>query len=77
MKSMSSSGELLTQLLTPNEVSDYLCVPTTTLANWRYLGQGPPFAHVGRHVRYRADDLDAWVRSNVADPSAQPRLAEG
>ena len=36
-------------------------VPKGTLANWRYLGRGPVFVRLGRHVRYRADDLASWI----------------
>jgi excisionase family DNA binding protein len=48
-------------LLTPGQVASYLGVPQGTLANWRYLGRGPRFARVGRHVRYAAGDLAAWL----------------
>lgn len=56
-------------LLTPDQVSEYLGVPSGTLANWRYLGQGPAFLRVGRHVRYRAHDIDTWVETRRADTS--------
>lgn len=64
-----TSVPALDELLTPAAVSDYLDVPTGTLANWRYRGSGPPFVRLGRHVRYRAVDLDDWLRSNL-----QPRV---
>jgi excisionase family DNA binding protein len=53
-------------LLTPGEVSDYLGVPTGTLANWRYTGRGPTFTRLGRHVRYRATDVAAWVNDHAS-----------
>ena len=49
------------QLLTPEDVSNLLGVPIGTLANWRYLGRGPLFVRLGRHVRYRSEDLDTWI----------------
>ena len=48
-------------LMTPFEVSQYLGVPTGTLANWRYRGRGPAFIRVGRHVRYCAADISIWI----------------
>jgi excisionase family DNA binding protein len=54
-------------LLTPQQVSEYLGVPPGTLANWRYLGRGPAFVHLGRHVRYREVDVDEWVEAHLSD----------
>lgn len=48
-------------LLTPEQVSGYLGVPLGTLANWRYQGRGPAYLRVGRHVRYRTQDVTAWI----------------
>ncbi len=57
----------LADLMTPIDVSLYLGVPLGTLANWRYLGRGPAFLRVGRHVRYRAADVTAWVEAQLTD----------
>jgi len=43
------------------EVSEYLGVPVQTLYSWRARRQGPPAARIGRHLRYRWADVDAWV----------------
>lgn len=48
-------------LAEPQDVADYLLVPHATLAQWRYLGQGPRFFKVGRFVRYRWSDVEAWL----------------
>ena len=53
----------LSELLSAEEVSEYLDVPKGTLANWRYLGRGPAFVRLGRHIRYRADDLAGWIEA--------------
>ncbi|MFE6332978.1 helix-turn-helix transcriptional regulator [Streptomyces sp. NPDC057798] len=55
-------------LLTSKQASKYLCIPTGTLANWRYRGEGPRYVKAGRAVRYRQADLDAWL--NGTYPSA-------
>ena len=55
-------------LLTPGEVSELLGgIPEKTLANWRSQRKGPLFIRVGIHVRYRREDLDAWVIQRVGD----------
>ncbi len=53
-------------LMSPTEVSEYLGIPRGTLANWRYQGRGPLFIRMGRHVRYRAGDLEDWIDRQAA-----------
>jgi predicted DNA-binding transcriptional regulator AlpA len=48
-------------LLEPEEVAAILRVKINTLAQWRVKGGGPSFLKIGRCVRYRASDLDAWI----------------
>ena len=55
-------------LLHPVDVAEVLGVPVATLGNWRSLRKGPPFLRVGRHVRYRPGDVDAWIAARVRDP---------
>ena len=54
-------------LLEPNEVAALFKLPEATLTTWRAQRTGPRFYRVGRHVRYRRDDLEAWLleRANV------------
>ena len=56
-------------LLEPGQVSAYLGIPVGTLANWRYQGIGPAFIRVGRHVRYRTEDVAAWVAVQLEEPT--------
>jgi excisionase family DNA binding protein len=51
------------RLWTVEDVSEYLGIPVKTLYQWRYRGQGPSAMRVGRYIRYRADDVRAWVDS--------------
>jgi len=49
-------------LLTPDEVADFLCVTPHTLSVWRCTGRyNLPFVKVGRRVRYRKEDVEAFV----------------
>lgn len=52
-----------TQLMTTQQVADYLSVPLGTLYQWRHAGSGPRGFRVGRHVRFRRADVDAWLES--------------
>ncbi|MDZ5441758.1 helix-turn-helix domain-containing protein [Micromonospora sp. 4G57] len=48
-------------LATPEEVAEYMRKPVRTLEQWRYRGKGPRFVKVGRDVRYRWEDVDAYL----------------
>jgi excisionase family DNA binding protein len=48
-------------LMTRRDVAEYLSVPIQTLARWAYIGSGPQFFHVGRHTRYRREDVEGWL----------------
>jgi excisionase family DNA binding protein len=58
------------KLLTLAEVAEALGVPVATLYQWRYKGTGPRGIRVGRHVRYRATDIEAWLAEQAAAQGA-------
>lgn len=47
--------------LNNQEAAQYLGLKAATLNKWRVYGEGPPFIKVGRLVRYRRSDLDAYL----------------
>lgn len=53
------------RLLTPDDVSEMLGIPTKTLANWRSQRTGPLPLRIGCHVRYRAADVQAWIEQRA------------
>ncbi|WP_158887911.1 helix-turn-helix domain-containing protein [Amycolatopsis anabasis] len=53
------------RLLSPRELADYLGITLNTLYVWNTRGQGPRRYRVGRHVRYRLADVDAWLEKQV------------
>lgn len=54
------------RLLSIDDVADYLGVPKNTLYQWRSKGYGPTGRRIGKYVRYRAEDVDAWIDSQEA-----------
>jgi predicted DNA-binding transcriptional regulator AlpA len=51
-------------LLNEKEVAERLKVSLAALRRWRYEGRGPHYVKLaGVAVRYRAEDLDAWINS--------------
>jgi excisionase family DNA binding protein len=53
-------------LASPTEVAAHLGVPVKTLYQWKYRGTGPAALKVGRHLRYRWHDVDAWLDQQAA-----------
>jgi predicted DNA-binding transcriptional regulator AlpA len=50
-------------LLNEHEVSQVLGVSVATVRRWRLLRQGPKYLKVVKAVRYRHEDLAAWLAS--------------
>lgn len=44
-------------------------VPVATMRYWRYMNAGPVSFKVGRSVRYRRVDLEAWLESQRLNTS--------
>ena len=57
-------------LLKPKAAADRLGLSASTLAKLRMTRTGPSFSLLGRAVRYRAADLDAWVASRTVTTDA-------
>jgi excisionase family DNA binding protein len=49
------------RIWTPEDVSSFLGVPVPTLYQWRHKGIGPKSRRVGRHLRYKPEDVLAWL----------------
>jgi hypothetical protein len=54
--------------LSPQDLADRESVPVQTVYRWNYLGTGPPYFRVGKHVRYREVDVEAWEAESIVDP---------
>jgi excisionase family DNA binding protein len=64
-----SRTEGRTELLSPEGLAELLGVSVATCYAWRYKGTGPRSIKVGKHLRYRRADVDAWLEAN-ASPAA-------
>jgi len=42
-----------------------LGISSVTATKWRAKAAGPPFIKVGRLVRYRRSDVEAWLASHT------------
>jgi len=55
------------ELLTPEQLSDEAQVPVSTVYRWNYTRTGPTPLKLGKHVRYRRSDVNAWLEQKAAD----------
>lgn len=49
------------RLWSVQDVAYFLGVPVQTVYAWRSAGSGPPGRRVGKRLRYRPEDVRAWV----------------
>lgn len=50
------------KLLSPEEISRLIGIPTATLAQWRYRKTGIPYLRIGRLVRYDVADVESYLQ---------------
>ncbi|WAM17517.1 DNA-binding protein [Rhodococcus sp. JS3073] len=66
---MTNSPALPT-LYTPAQAAEFLLTTTGALSAARYRGTGPKFRRLGSRVVYEAQDLVAYVNSDVRTGTA-------
>lgn len=76
---MTTTSAELPNLLSVEELSAYLGIPKPTIYVWRTRGIGPLGIKVGRHVRFRQADVEAWLeertlRSDAPTQSESPAV---
>lgn len=57
-------------MLSPPELADYFRVPLASVYRWRVTGTGPRGIRIGKHVRYRRADVEAWLEANSTPTTA-------
>lgn len=60
-------------LLSPEQLADYLGISVATVYQLNHKKAAPRRMRVGKHVRYRKSDVDAWLDSRSIDPSPAER----
>lgn len=64
--------EVRSRMLTRIEAAEYLGLQPQTLAVWATSGRNAlPYFKVGRSVKYRLEDLDAWLESRSRTSTGQ------
>ena len=55
-------------LMTTDQLCEFLQVSRRTVATWRAQHTGPAYFRLGNSVRYRPDDVDAWLSRGLVTP---------
>lgn len=53
------------RLLSMQDLAERYGVPLATIRQWRHKGYGPKGFPVGRYVRYRLADVEAWEQKQL------------
>jgi excisionase family DNA binding protein len=53
-------------MMTVEAVAEYLGVPVATVYAWNSRGLSPKRYRVGKYVRYRRTDVEAWIDQQAA-----------
>ena len=61
----------MNKLLTEEQVAEQLSITTNTLRKRRWLGKGPAFIKIGAAVRYEADTLATFIKSNIKTSTSE------
>lgn len=63
---------MIDNLMTVETVAEYLGVPVATVYAWNSRGLGPKRSRVGKYVRYRRVDVDAWIDERATSAGFLP-----
>ncbi len=65
---MSDTAAVVPELLTEREVERLTKVSAAALKQARHRGTGLPYTRIGRRIRYRSDDVLAYLSANTVVP---------
>ena len=53
--------------INPNEVHNNYGFSVSTLAKWRMDNKYLPFSKIGKYIKYKRADIEAFLNSNMID----------
>ena len=75
-QSIAAASQLVEPLLTEAEVADICGLSTAAIRRWRLLNQGPRYIKVGAAVRYRLEDIRAWLETRPSGGELTPEAGQ-
>lgn len=55
------------------DVADWTGFTRAALRSMRYEGRGPAFSKPGNRIRYRLEDVEAWMKTGTSRPRVERR----
>ena len=63
----TTKDRLMAKRLTVKDLAERLGVATVTVRRWIYAGEAPPHIRIGRTIRFRLEDIEAWEAERAAE----------
>ena len=60
---MATANNALETLLNEHDVARITRLSVASVRRWRLLCQGPKYLKIGAAVRYKTEDISAWLES--------------
>ena len=60
---MATANNTLETLLNERDVARITGMSVASVRRWRLFGQGPKYLKIGAAVRYKPEDISAWLES--------------
>ena len=67
---MATANNTLETLLNEHDVARITGLSVASVRRWRLLRQGPKYIKIGAAVRYKPEDISAWLESRPSGGAA-------
>lgn len=68
-----SNTVTLPRLMTEQQLCELVYKSEKWAQRARWQGDGPRYVKLGRHVRYRAEDVEEWINSNLRESTTEAK----
>ena len=69
---MATANNTLETLLNEHDVARIMGLSVASVRRWRLMRQGPKYLKIGAAVRYKAEDVSAWLESRPTGGERNP-----
>jgi excisionase family DNA binding protein len=52
---------VMESLMRPDQLAEQLGIEVATIYRWRYRNFGPPAVKIGKYLRFRPSEVEAWL----------------
>jgi excisionase family DNA binding protein len=77
MTSETSLSSDFESLLSISDLAAHLGVPIQTIYDLRHHGRGPHGFRIGRELKFRASEIEAWLRRLEEDDERRSQVGRG